>query len=64
MFKPKAIYFEKDIVNYTLGKELIEKYKEVPKVEIENHNTKDLKVHSKFINKMVKVSSTFYFNMI
>ena len=38
MFKPKAIYFEKDIVNYTLGKELIEKYKEVPKVEIENHN--------------------------
>ena len=64
MFKPKAIYFEKDIVNYTLGKELIEKYKEVPKVEIENHNNKDLKVHSKFINKMVKVSSTFYFNMI
>ena len=38
MFKPKAIYFEKDIVNYTLGKELMEKYKEVPKVEIENHN--------------------------
>ena len=38
MFKPKAIYFEKDIVNYELGKELMEKYKEVPKVEIENHN--------------------------
>ena len=38
MFKPKAIYFEKDIVNYTLGKELMEKYKEVPKIEIENHN--------------------------
>ena len=64
MFKPKVIYFEKEIVNYTLGKELIEKYKEVPKVEIENHNNKDLKVHSKFINKMVKISSTFYFNMI
>ena len=38
MFKPKAIYFEKDILNYELGKELMEKYKDVPKVEIENHN--------------------------
>ena len=26
MFKPKAIYFEKDIENYKLGKELLEKY--------------------------------------
>ena len=38
MFKPKAIYYEKDILEYQLGKELFEKYKEVPKVEIENHN--------------------------
>mgnify|MGYP000843836470 FL=1 len=38
MFKPKAIYFEKDIENYQLGKELLEKYKDVPKVEISNHN--------------------------
>lgn len=38
MFKPKAIYFEKDIVNYPLGKELMEKYKDIPKIEIENHN--------------------------
>ena len=38
MFKPKAIYFEKEIINYPLGKELINKYKEIPKVEIENHN--------------------------
>lgn len=38
MFKPTAIYFEKNIENYTLGKELLEKYKDVPKVEIENHN--------------------------
>ena len=38
MFKPKAIYFEKNIENYELGKQLLEKYKEVPKVEIENHN--------------------------
>ena len=38
MFKPKAIYFEKEIENYELGKQLLEKYKEIPKVEIENHN--------------------------
>ena len=38
MFKPTAIYFEKNIENYTLGKELLEKYKDVPKIEIENHN--------------------------
>lgn len=38
MFKPKAIYFEKEIINYSLGKELMDKYKDIPKVEIENHN--------------------------
>ena len=38
MFKPKAIYFEKEIINYPLGKELMEKYKDIPKIEIENHN--------------------------
>jgi len=38
MFKPDAIYYEKNIENYELGKELMEKYKEVPKIEIENHN--------------------------
>ena len=38
MFKPKAIYFENKILEYPLGKELMEKYKDVPKVEIENHN--------------------------
>ncbi len=38
MFKPKSIYYEKNIENYQLGKELLEKYKEVPKIEIENHN--------------------------
>ena len=38
MFKPTAIYFEKNIGNYELGKELLEKYKDVPKIEIENHN--------------------------
>lgn len=38
MFKPKTIYFEKDIINYELGKELMEKYKDIPKIEIANHN--------------------------
>lgn len=38
MFKPKGIYYEKEIENYELGKQLLEKYKEVPKVIIENHN--------------------------
>ena len=38
MFKPKAIYIEKGIENYELGKELLEKYKDIPKIEIENHN--------------------------
>ena len=38
MFNPKAIYYEEGIQNYILGKELLEKYKSVPKVVIENHN--------------------------
>ena len=38
MFKPEAIFLEKGIENYQLGKELLEKYKDVPKIEIENHN--------------------------
>lgn len=38
MFKPKAIFFEKEIENYELGKELLKKYEKIPKVEIENHN--------------------------
>ena len=38
MFKPKNIYFEKNVISYELGKELMEKFKDVPKIEIENHN--------------------------
>ena len=38
MFKPKAIYFEKEIENYELGKQLLKQYEDVPKIEIENHN--------------------------
>ena len=29
MFKPKAIYFEKEIENYELGKQLLKEYKEL-----------------------------------
>ena len=38
MFKPKAIYFEENIKNYTLGKELLNKYKNVPMYKIQSHN--------------------------
>ncbi len=38
MFKPQAIYYEKPVENYVLGKELLKKYENVPKVIIENHN--------------------------
>lgn len=54
MFNPKAIYYEKEILNYELGKELMEKYKEVPKIEIENHNN---------IEEMRKKSNKEFTNM-
>lgn len=38
MFKPKFIYYEKNILEYPLGKELMDKYKDTSKIEIENHN--------------------------
>lgn len=38
MFKPKALYCERNIENYVLGRELLEKYSDVPKVIIDNHN--------------------------
>ena len=38
MFKPKGIYYEKEITKYPLGQQLMERYKDVPKVIIENHN--------------------------
>ena len=38
MFKPHGIYYEREIEEYTLGKELMEKYKEIPKYIIDNHN--------------------------
>ncbi len=38
MFNPDCIYYEKEIENYYLGKELLQKYSNVPKVVIDNHN--------------------------
>lgn len=38
MFYPKEIYYEKEILTYPLGQELMQKYEQVPKIEIENHN--------------------------
>ena len=37
-FIPVAIYYEEKAKEYELGKELLEKYKNVPKFVIENHN--------------------------
>ena len=36
MFKPKAIYIEKGIENYELGKELLKKFEDIPKIENTN----------------------------
>jgi len=36
--KPKRIYYEPDVINYELGKKLMEKYKDVPCIKIESHN--------------------------
>lgn len=38
MFYPKIIYYEKGIENYELGRKLLDQYKDVPKIEIQNHN--------------------------
>ena len=38
LFKPQVIYYEKDIEDYKLGKELMEKYIDIPKIQIEIHN--------------------------
>ena len=38
MFKPKFIYCEKNIEEYQLGKELLQKFKDIPKIEIQSHN--------------------------
>ena len=38
MFKPREIFYEKEIENYELGKKLLDKYEDVPKKVIDNHN--------------------------
>lgn len=40
MFLPQAIYYEKEVENYELGRMLLNKYKEknVPCIIIESHN--------------------------
>lgn len=38
-FNPQEILYEEDIENYELGKRLLEKYKNIPKKIIENHNS-------------------------
>lgn len=55
MFLPQAIYYEKEVENYELGRMLLNKYKEknIPFIEIENHNNIDemrTKQNSEFKN--------------
>ena len=53
MFIPKNIYYEKGIENYELGKMLLKKYSNVPKLIIENHNNIEemrKKENSEFLN--------------
>ena len=38
MFNPSKIYYEKNIEVYPLGKELLNKFKNIPKEIIDNHN--------------------------
>ena len=38
MFTPHEIFYEKEIENYELGKKLLDKYEDVPKKVIDNHN--------------------------
>ena len=38
MFRPTCIYYEEKVKDYELGKQLLEKYKDVPKKIIDNHN--------------------------
>ena len=54
MFKPDAIYYEKAIQDYELGKKLMKKFEDVPKVVIENHNN---------IEEMRKKSNKEFANM-
>ena len=49
-FIPDFIYYEKDIENYELGKFLLDKYKDIDKKIIENHNN---------IEEMRKKSKSF-----
>lgn len=37
-FIPDAIYYESKVHEYELGRKLLEKYKNIPKFIIENHN--------------------------
>lgn len=53
MLIPENIYYEKEIQNYKLGKELLEKFKKVPQKIIDNHNNIEemrKKENSEFIN--------------
>jgi len=53
-FIPNFIYYEKDVENYELGKFLLDKYKDIDKKIIDNHNN---------IEEMRKKSNTEFSRM-
>ena len=59
MFIPNSIYYEKDALNYPLGKELFNKYneKKVEFIGIENHN------NIEELGRKEVISVTTYFHM-
>ena len=64
MFKPKALYCENNIENYVLGRELLEKYADVPRVIIDNHNNIEemrKKQNKEFIKNVYSSGSKEYF---
>ena len=38
MLKFERVYYEKEIINYPLGKKLLKMYKNIPQIEIKSHN--------------------------
>lgn len=38
MFVPSAIYYEKNITDYPLGRKLLDQYASIPKLVIDSHN--------------------------
>lgn len=61
MFLPKAIYYEKEIENYELGKELLNRYRkqDISMYIIENHNNIEQMRSKENLSEKVKKDAFF-----